>query len=604
MPHPPPAPPAPTLADRRVRVETPEHVAVGYELADLGSRFAALLIDGLILLSGAVAIPLGIVLLGVLIGRAGLLADWLASLGGAVIVLLGFAWFWGYFVLLEGLRDGQTPGKRWMGIRAVHDGGYPLTLRGAAVRNLVRIVDMQPGASWLVGGAAMMLHPLTKRLGDMAAGSIVVRERSGVSLPEEAASRSEALGPPRLPEEEFAWLSRYVLRRRELNPDVRARLARERLARWGDRFADDPRLRQMTADEFLARLHDEEAARRASAGSAGGSAQAAALLRRQRERWDRYRDTLERARRRGLRSLPEGEVSRFAALYREVAADLARARTYGASPELVYTLERSVGAGHNLLYRPGRRSLGFLLRWLARGFPAQVRRRWAPIALAAALLYGPAAATYVAVRAQPEVAREILSPFHIGLAEEAAAKEARGEGYVEVEVLESPLMSSQLIANNVQVTFLAFAGGVLAGLGTVWVLITNGMLLGGVAGLFDHYGAGLNLWTFVLPHGVVELTAICVAGGAGLWMGSALVLPGRLTRARALAERARDAVSLIAGSAMLLVVAGIIEGFVSPSPVIPRPAKLAFAAGVAALLVVYLFGAGRGAEEDAAEDAA
>jgi len=101
---------------------------------------------------------------------------------------------------------------------------------------------------------------------------------------------------------------------------------------------------------------------------------------------------------------------------------------------------------------------------------------------------------------------------------------------------------------------------------------------------------------FVLPHGIIELTAICIAGGAGLWMGSGLLLPGEKTRLAAFAERAKEAVFLIAGVAMLLVVAGLIEGFISPSKISP-PAKLAVAALAAAALVLYLARAGRAAPE-------
>src|SRR5690606_12630951 len=110
--------------------------------------------------------------------------------------------------------------------------------------------------------------------------------------------------------------------------------------------------------------------------------------------------------------------------------------------------------------------------------------------------------------------------------------------------------------------------------------------------LFSAHGLSLYLWTFVLPHGVIELTAITIAGGAGLWLGSALLLPGRLTRREALERRGREAVSLIGGTTLLLLAAGIIEGFISPSP-LPREVKLALAGLFAIALAVYLLAAGR-----------
>ncbi len=583
-----------TLRDRGVEVETPEHVAIGYELADLGSRFTALVLDGLILIGGLLVLWWGIP--SFVDGLGGLPAV-LEGTGTAILIALTFLWTWGYFVYFEGFRDGQTPGKKRVGIRAVHDGGYPLTFRGAAVRNLLRLVDAQPAFSWLLGGLAMMWHPQTKRLGDMAAGSVVVRERAGTTLPEEAGEQAEAAGPPRLTAPEWDALTRYVLRRGALEPAVRANVARKLGQHMVRHYADDPRLRALSADDFLLLVHGEESARRAAAGSSGraGTAQASGLVRRQRSTWDEYRALLEQARKRGLDRLAEPEVSRFAALYREVAADLARARTYGGSPELVYTLERAVGAGHNLLYRPEQRSWRVVKRWITAGFPALVRRRWRPVLAATALFYLPAVLAFTAVRTVPETERELVHPVLMARAEEAGEKEARGEGYVEVPEVMMPALASSLISNNVQVTFLAFAGGVLAGLGTTWVLLMNGVMLGGVAGAFANRGASMHLWSFVLPHGVVELTAICIAGGAGLWLGSAFLLPGRLTRRQALVVRGREAVSLIGGTAMMLVIAGMIEGFISPSE-LPRPAKLAFAGVIGVLMLAYLLLAGRDEE--------
>jgi uncharacterized membrane protein SpoIIM required for sporulation/uncharacterized RDD family membrane protein YckC len=583
------APPAHVLRDRTVDVETPEHVAIGYDLADLGSRFTALLIDGLLIMVG----NLGIL---VLVGIVSLLGGSVGTLGMAVAVGLIFVLTWGYFVFFEGLRDGQTPGKRRMGIRVVADGGYPVTIRAAAIRNLLRVIDVQPIPSWLLGGFVMMLHPQTKRLGDLAAGTVVVRDRSDRAIPEEAsAPAGAALGPPRLTEEEFRALAMFVTRERDLAPDVRARLGRTLYDRISADFSDDPRRAYSSPAAYLVTVHGEEAARRQAAGAGGraGTAQATALLRRQKADWDEYAALLERARTAGLRNLGEATVSRFAALYREIAADLARARTYGGSPELVYTLERMVGSGHNLLYRPPTHSLRRLRHWLVAGFPALVRRRWSPIVLASVLFYLPALLTFAAVRADPPLARELLPTLMLARAEEAQAKEARGEGYVDIPEIHMPLMASQLIANNVQVTFLAFAGGVLAGLGTVFILVFNGLHLGSAAGLFANHGASLHLWTFVLPHGVIELTAICIAGGAGLWMGSAVLMPGRRTRGEVLVERAREGVSLIAGTTLLLVIAGFIEGFISPSMALPREAKLSLAGLFALLLVAYLALAGR-----------
>lgn len=582
------------ISDRQVDVETPEHVSVGYELADLGSRFTAMLVDGLVLMLIFLGL-LAIIFLGAIIGAGNLIP------GQVVVALFVLAWFLasaGYYVYYEGFRDGQTPGKKLMRIRVVQDGGWPMTFRAAAVRNLMRVVDMQPAPSWGFAALSMMLHPRTKRLGDIAAGTVVVRDRTGQPIPEErvADPGTASLGAPLLSDQEFAALSMYVQRRAALDYTVRTQLAGTLMQRLHGRLGADRRRTQVTSDHFLGMVYEEEAARRRASGAGGraGSPQATALFRRQKPMWDEYDRMLAEARRAGLAAMGERRVSRFAGLYREVAADLARARTYGGSPELLFTLERAVGAGHNLLYSAPSGGWRGFRRWITGGFPALVRLRWRPILAASVLFYLPALLTFAAVRNDPLVGRRMLPTTLMQRAEEAQERQAAGKGYVDSEEA-GPALASFLMTNNVRVTFLAFAGGVLAGLGTALVLIFNGVLLGAVAGIFANNEANMQLWSFVLPHGVIELTAICIAGGAGLWLGSALLLPGRMTRREAMVVRGREAVSLIGGTAVMLVVAGMIEGFISPSD-LPREIKLGFAALFALLLVMYLALAGRDEE--------
>jgi uncharacterized RDD family membrane protein YckC len=489
----------PPLADRVLDIETPEHVAIGYSLADLGSRFVALLLDVLIL--GATLTALALVPLA-LVTWAGGVPPALAGWGIGALVLVGFTVGWGYFIFFEGLRDGQTPGKRRVGIRVVSEGGYPVTLRGAAIRNLVRAVDIQPIPACIVGGVTMLLHPRTQRLGDLAAGTVVVRERTIAALPEAAAVEGRT-GPPRLDTAEMETLGAYVSRREALEYELRLRIS-ERLARQlAERLAEGMPWdgQKWTADAALVSLYADETARRAASRGPSGSAAAAALVQRQGTMWAEYRALLERAQRRGLARLDEAALSRFATLYRETAADLARARTYGASDATVYTLERLVAAGHNLLYRPPRRSARQFAEWVRAGFPALVRRRWRPIAVAALVFYLPALISFAAIRLDPPRAREMLPAEMIIRAEEGVEREAAGRGYIEMPSVAMPVMATSIVANNVQVTFFAFAGGVLAGLGTVAVLLFNGVFLGGVAALFANHGLSLYLWTFVLPTG-------------------------------------------------------------------------------------------------------
>jgi uncharacterized membrane protein SpoIIM required for sporulation len=151
-------------------------------------------------------------------------------------------------------------------------------------------------------------------------------------------------------------------------------------------------------------------------------------------------------------------------------------------------------------------------------------------------------------------------------------------------------MASQIIANNVQVTFAAFAFGITLGIGTLILLLLNGISLGGVFGLYASKGILPLLVAFVAPHGVLELSAICISAGGGLLIAAALLVPGDRTRRRALVENSRRAIRLIAASTLLLVVAGSLEGMVSPIPNWPLWAKLAVSATTLVALAAYLHG--------------
>jgi uncharacterized membrane protein SpoIIM required for sporulation len=160
---------------------------------------------------------------------------------------------------------------------------------------------------------------------------------------------------------------------------------------------------------------------------------------------------------------------------------------------------------------------------------------------------------------------------------------------------ERPFVSSFIMTNNIKVSFFAFAGGILVGLFTLFLLVENGLMLGVAALAVVRHGTALGFWGFVAPHGVIELPAIFIASGAGLMLGYALVNPGEYSRRTALAMAGRDAVLLIFGVVAMLIVAGIIEAFFSPT-LLPAPLKLLTAALIFAAEVAYFTFAGRGAE--------
>lgn len=576
----------PTVLHRRVAVDTPEHVRLDYVLADLGSRVAAMAIDMAIMVGCAFV-------LGFALYHAGALGELARAASRTILIFAAFFAQWGYFMLFEGLGGGRTPGKRAIGLRVIHVGGEPLSFQGSVLRNLIRIVDLQPALSGLAGTVCILVNKRAQRLGDLVAGTMVVRDAGGSELLGSDDPPPARVGRPVLSVEQFALLAGYMARRQGLDPEIRRRVAASVQTALGFALEGDPKAITRTTDENLVRLHEAEAPRHA-ARRGGASLQAATMAREQREEWAHYVDLVEKGRKRGLRSLGEEEVRAFGQLYRGVVADLARARTYGASPGLLGTVQRWAGAGHNLLYRQRGRVAVSLGHWVAAEFPRAVRLYSRQILLATVLFYGAGLASYVAVREDALLGRAMAGPGMMTRAEntEKGNIDAR---YLEedIEGGEMPVFASALMTNNVGVTFYAFAGGLLAGVGTLYVLLLNGLSLGAVFGVYANEGVPLVLLAWVFPHGFIELTAICIAGGAGFGLGSALLMPGRRTRAEALMERGRAFLSLIAGTALMLVVAGLVEGFYSPLE-LPAVWKFAFGGGTAVLLALYFGLGGRG----------
>jgi len=569
---------------QHLEVETPEHVILDYEIAGVASRALAALADWLLL---ALLILVGSLSLGVWRG----VSTWVFALQS----LLLFALIWGYFTGFEGLRRGQTPGKRWLGIRVIRETGHAVTFSDAAARNLLLPVDL----FCLLGVFLIAIHPRAKRLGDLVAGTVVVRDQPARAVSAEprtplpAGLDDSALGAPLLSDAEFRLLREFSQRAPQLPPPVRERLAHDLVARFAARFPERP----AGALDFLTGLLEQERARRqgkfgARAGAAGGGAVVERLVARKEGRWNEFQRIAERVASAGLDSLGAAELPDFAARYREVAADLARARTYGADAPVQLRLERLVAAGHNALYREERHTWRRLFRFVARECPGAVLASWRYVALACLTFTLPALAGFFLLRERPALAPELLPDVMIERAEAGAARQAAGKGYVETAAGERPLVASSIIANNVQVAFSCFAGGIVFGVGSLVVLAFNGLELGAISGHFANVGLLRYLWTFVIGHGALELFSIWVAGAAGFLLGRALIAPGELPRRDALVLAGRTAMRMIGAVIVLLAVAGTIEGFVS-SGEWPLTQRVLVSSGSVVFLVLYLLNGSR-----------
>ena len=588
----------PSLA-QTIDVETPELVVFSYTIAGVGSRALAAVIDSLLCIAALILIALSLSALAPRESASttpGVFDAWAA----AIFVIAIFCLLWGYYVLFEGLADGQTPGKRLLRLRVVRDGGYSVTFGASAVRNLMRLVDIQPIPCYAVGIVSVLFTKSGKRLGDIVAGTIVVREALIKQLvPPTTTIAGEP--PPAtldaaLTEEEFSVLERFMERRGSLDADRRTALAAQLTERLTSALANVPDNARPGATDLsrLVRLYESERSARARGVAArqqrGAARERNVIVATRSPRWNAFAAKLADAQRRGLRSLGEDGIRDFVAEYRDLASDLARLRTAAQgreTPELFY-LSRLLAGAHNLLYRGRSLSVADAVRLFAVDAPREVRRSWRPVLLAGALLFGPALIAYDAVVRQPEVAATFIPAGMLDRAEEGVRRAREGTGYIPDPQIFRPTMASQIIANNVQVTFGVFALGITAGIGSLLMLVLNGVSFGGVLGLYQSKGIVKLILAFVAPHGVLELTAVCIAGGAGFLLAAALLLPGRRTRKRALIENGRRAIRLVAAATVLLLVAGTLEGFVSPIPWWPLAAKFAVSGATLVALVLYL----------------
>ena len=290
-----------------------------------------------------------------------------------------------------------------------------------------------------------------------------------------------------------------------------------------------------------------------------------------------------------IKQLSPAEVKELGQLYRAVTSDLALAQRDFPQHRVTTFLNQLVAQGHGLLYRSEPLALKRLRRYFVYGLPQAFRDTWRFTAVSALLLILPALIAGLVTNWNPAAASAVLPAEVQRLIPQIEEQDL----WVDIPIEERPYASSFIMTNNIRVSFLAFASGVTAGVLTVYVMVHNGILLGGLTGLTAHHDVGLELWNFVIGHGVIELTTIFIAGGSGLMLGWAIINPGLRRRRDALTEAAKTAVKLIVGCVPILVIAGIIEGFISPNENIPPLVKWSVGIGTGFLLYSYLIFVGR-----------
>lgn len=304
--------------------------------------------------------------------------------------------------------------------------------------------------------------------------------------------------------------------------------------------------------------------------------------------WERLTTLLDRSNTGGLAALSAEDLNDLGRLYRSATSDLAVARRDFAGHRVVDYLNSLVARAHGTVYQSrSTRSRG-LLDFFISTFPQAFRATWGFTLASFLMFFLPALLGFFVAENDP-AAGVALFP---GVENVVYDIRTGHEWWRSINDEGRASSSALIMTNNIRVAILAFAGGILFGLLTLYVLVQNGLMLGVVAGAAQAYGFSGNLWGFVAAHGVIELSVIYIAGGAGLQLGWSMVRPGLLTRRAALMLAARRAAYLLLGCIPLLVIAGTIEGFISPSN-LPFALKfaVAFLSGVA--MYSYLLLSGR-----------
>jgi uncharacterized membrane protein SpoIIM required for sporulation len=271
---------------------------------------------------------------------------------------------------------------------------------------------------------------------------------------------------------------------------------------------------------------------------------------------EHWLDTLEKRR----KTTNNNEVTEFPKLYRQICTHLALARDRHYTPYLVERLNLLVLRGHQQLYQTQGRLGDKIINFIALDFPTWVRQEYPVVVFASLLFVGSLITMFIAVQFKPDLVYSLMDADQVSQMEQMYNPTAESLGRNR-EADSDFLMFGFYIRHNITIGFQTFAGGILFGLGTLFFLVFNGLIIGTVAGHLTHIGYSVPFYSFVVGHSAFELTAIVLAGAAGLKLGIALIAPGRVTRLQSLRNAATHSIRLVYGVIGMLLLAAFVEAF-------------------------------------------
>lgn len=305
--------------------------------------------------------------------------------------------------------------------------------------------------------------------------------------------------------------------------------------------------------------------------------------------WQKLEALLRRVDQEGLSSLERQQLQELGRLYRAASADLSRARAMTLSQDVQVYLNNLVVKAHNQVYQTQRNRWTYLLDFLWIGFPRLVQENMLFVAASIAILAIPTVLSYYLVLEDTHFAQLEFFKGHPIVPDDMWYLIEQRKLWTDPVQDYSATVSSLIATNNIKVAILAFTLGITFGVGTAFVLCQNGLMLGTIFGICKTYGMAWRLLAFVAPHGVLELSAIVISGAGGLLLGKALLFPGQFSRLDAVKLVAKKASGLFMGCIPLLVIAGLIEGFISPRTDLSSEAKFAVSLATSSFLLLYLF---------------